>query len=156
MYAIATSDAIGTGRKAEITATTTIPITLTGRTRDCCGISSITTAPSAAARIINGKATRNTVQKLFTYERTVSAIASPHVSLGATLIARLSSAIGCRPESRPDIAGTNRKIRNSTLASFKIASDSGNNVNVIASTTRFRAGEANIAASTDSLLIPDA
>src|SRR5260370_40434589 len=57
----------------------------------------------------------------------------------------------------PDTAaGANTKIKNNTVASFNNATLAGNNANVIASTTTFRAGEANIAASTDSLLIPAA
>src|SRR5882672_261142 len=151
---MATSNAIGTGKNAEINATTTIPMTLTGRTSTCCGRSSTTTAPRTAARIISGKATRNTLQKLFAYERAVSTRACPQVSDPGTSIAKLT--IGSGPASPRDIAGTNTKIRNRTVASFNSASDNGKSVKVMASTTRLRAGDANIAASTDSLLIPDA
>ena len=47
-------------------ATATIPITVTLPDRTCWGSSSTAKAPSTAARIISGNATRKTVQKLFT------------------------------------------------------------------------------------------
>lgn len=63
---------------------------------------------------------------------------------------------GSGAPSRADTAGTKTKIRNSTVANFNKANEIGNNAKVIASTTTLSAGEANIAASTDSVLIPDA
>ena len=53
------------------------------------------------------------------------------------------------------MAGTKTRIKNSTVANFNKASGSGNNAKVIASTTTFKAGEENMAASTDSVLIPE-
>src|SRR6266516_5245369 len=53
-------------------------------------------------------------------------------------------------------AGAKTKIRNSTVASFRIATCTGNSAKLMASTTTFSAGEANMVAKTDSVLAPDA
>src|SRR5258708_21997425 len=118
----------------------------------CGGNNSITSAPSAAPKIINGKATRKTYQKLFPYDRATLTIACHQLSA-------IGMSIGHTYDfssSREAAAGANTKIKNSTVANFNTATLAGNNANVIASTTTFKAGEANIAARTDSLLIPAA
>src|SRR5882724_1932041 len=80
MYAMATSNAIGTGRNAPTSATRTIPPMLACAIIACGGNSSITNAPSTAPRIINGNATRKTYQKLFPYDRTTLTIACHQLS----------------------------------------------------------------------------
>src|SRR5450755_1057276 len=119
----------------------------------CAGISSTAKAPSTAARIISGNARRKMIQKLLAYERTTAIRASPHVSAMGTSITQLT--IGPGTASRGDMAGTKTSIKNSTVANFNKASGRGNNAQVIASTTTFKAGEENMAASTDSVLIPE-
>src|SRR5882724_3394648 len=74
MYAIATSNAIGTGKNAPTSATNTIPPMLACVMMACGGSHSITSAPSTAPRIISGNATRNTYHKLFPYNRTTFTI----------------------------------------------------------------------------------
>src|SRR6267142_489840 len=154
MYAIATSNAIGTGKNALTNATKIIPPTVTCATSACCGNSSIASATSIAAKIISGNATRNTYQKLFAYDFKTPTIACPQVSeAGISIGQTYPSAASFFREA---IIGANTKIKNATVAIFKTATGSGNSANVIASTTTFSAGEANIAPSTDSVLIPDA
>src|SRR4029077_5201714 len=80
MYAIATSNAIGTGRNAPTSATSTIPPMLACAMMACGGSHSITRAPSTAPRIISGNATRNTYQKLFAYDRVTFARARLQLS----------------------------------------------------------------------------
>src|SRR5882672_6041605 len=153
MYAIATSKAIGTGRNALTSATKTIPPSVTCAVKAFCGNSSIARAPRIAPRVINGNATRNTYQKLVAYDFMTPQIACPHVSdTGIWIGQEYPSAVSFFDA----INGANTKIRNATVANFKIATGAGNSANVIASTTTFSAGEANIAASTDSVLIPAA
>ena len=56
---------------------------------------------------------------------------------------------------REDTRGANTKIRKNTVASLTSAAETGNSAKVMASTTTtFSAGEANIVASTDSVLTP--
>src|SRR5712671_3016166 len=152
MYAIATSNAIGTGKNAPTSATSTIPPMLACAIIVCGGNNSITSAPSTAPRIINGNATRKTYQKLFPYDRATLTIACHQLSATGMSIGHTYDF----SSSREAAAGANTKIKNSTVANFNTATFAGNNANVIASTTTFKAGEANIAASTDSLLIPAA
>src|SRR5436190_2366826 len=151
---MATSNAIGTGRNAETSATSKIPPTVTCATSAFAGSNSTTTAPSTAASIISGNATRNTYQKLLAYDRAVLSKASRQVSETAKPIGHDASA-GCDC-SRDAASGTKTRIRNRTVASLSNATEAGNSAKVIARTTTFSAGEANIAASTDSVLMPDA
>src|SRR6516225_6340329 len=58
--------------------------------------------------------------------------------------------------SRDEIAGAKTKIKKNTVASFKSATEIGNSAKVIARTTTLSAGEANMVARTDSVLIPEA
>src|SRR5229473_3460795 len=145
---MATSNAIGTGKNAPTSATSTIPPMLACEMMACGGNNSITSAP----RSINGNATRKTYQKLFPYDRTTPTIACHQLSATGISIGQLT----VFSSSREAAAGANTKIKNSTVASFNNATFAGNNAKVIASTTTFKAGEANIAASTDSLLMPAA
>src|SRR5258706_1229506 len=131
IYAIAASNAIGTGKNAPASATSTIPKMLACPTIACGGSISITSAPSTAPRIISGNAARNTYQKLFAYERATLTsachqLSATGMSIGHTYI--FSS-------SRDASAGANTKIKNSTVASFNTATFPGNNANVITSTT---------------------
>src|SRR6266436_3450244 len=80
MYAIATSNAIGTGKNAPTSATITIPPTLACVMTACGGSHSITSAPSTAPIIISGNATRNTYHKLFPYDPTTFIIACRQLS----------------------------------------------------------------------------
>src|ERR1700742_152439 len=68
----------------------------------------------------------------------------------------IAHSIGAVAARLRDTNGTKTKIRNSTVNSFSSATDIGKRTKVIASTTTFSAGDANIAARTDSVLIPDA
>ena len=52
--------------------------------------------------------------------------------------------------------GAKTKIKSKTVASLSSATDAGNRVKVMAKTTTLRAGEENMAARTDSTLIPEA
>src|SRR5215475_3459254 len=151
---MATSNAMGTGKNAATKATAMIPAMVTGVNRACCGSNSTTSAPRTAASNINGSAIRKTYQKLFAYERPMPRNACDHVSVTGTSIGQaIDSGSGC---ARRATAGAKTKISKKTVASFRSATDIGNSANVIANTTTLRAGEANIAPSTDSLLIPDA
>ena len=47
-------------------------------------------------------------------------------------------------------------MRKNTVASLRTATDAGKSAKVIARTTTFSAGEANMVASTDSVLMPEA
>src|SRR5713226_8328717 len=149
---MATSNAIGTGKNAPTSATSTIPPMLACEMMACGGNNSITSAPSTAPKIINGNATRKTYQKLFPYDRTTLTIACHQLS--ATRISIGQPYVFSSPRDAP--AGANTNIKDSTVASFNSATFAGNNAKAIASTTTFKAGEANIAASTDSRLIPAA
>ena len=57
---------------------------------------------------------------------------------------------------RAAIKGAKPKIKITTVASFTSATESGKRAKVMASTTIFNVGELNIAASTDSVLMPEA
>src|SRR5580704_10537516 len=79
--------------------------------------------------------------------------ACPHVSeTGSSITHSMGADVSCFLETN----GTKTNIRNSTVKSFSNATEAGKRTKVIASTTTFSAGDANIAASTDSVLIPDA
>ena len=55
-----------------------------------------------------------------------------------------------------ETSGTKTKIRKSTVKSFSNATEVGKRKKVIARTTTLSAGDANMAASTDSVLMPEA
>ena len=57
---------------------------------------------------------------------------------------------------RAPTIGANTKINSKVVAIFSATIGKGNKLKAIARTTMFSAGELNIAASTDSVLIPDA
>src|ERR1700751_110042 len=128
---MATSNAIGTGRNPDTSAIATIPITVTLLPeRACWGRSSTARAPSMAARIIRGNATRNTVQKLLTYDPAALARACPQVTLEGISTAKLNG--GSDSPWRAEMNGTKTRIRNRTVASFRSAIGHGNNGKVIA------------------------
>src|SRR5258707_11883983 len=77
---MATSKAMGTGRNAATRATKRMPPMVTWATSACGGKSSTTNAPRMAARIISGRATRATCQKLLAKERATPAAACGQVS----------------------------------------------------------------------------
>src|SRR5580704_8676804 len=150
---MATSKAMGTGRNAPTRATRTMPPMVVWAMRACAGRSSTTSAPRIAARIISGKATRKTYQKLLKKERMVETSACAQVSetgisMGHTKAAEFSW--------RDATAGAKTMIRKRTVASLRRAIGAGKSANVMARTTTLSAGEANIAASTDSVLIHEA
>src|SRR5215472_1425683 len=151
---MATSKAMGTGKNALTSATKTMPIVVTWVTSACAGRSSITTAPRTAARIISGKATRKTYQKLLPKDRTVENSACVQVS--ETEISMGQTTASAAFLWRLATSGAKTKMRKSTVASLSNATDAGKSAKVIASTTTLSAGEANIAARTDSVLIPEA
>jgi hypothetical protein len=116
---MATSNAMGTGRKAAINATATIPMTLTCPVSAGCGMSSTAKAPGTAAKIISGNARRKTIQILFGSVPPPSR--PPQVSGAGTSMMQLTSGSGA--PSRGAAAGTKTRIRNSTVANFNKASD---------------------------------
>jgi hypothetical protein len=116
---MATSNAMGTGRKAGINATATIPMTLTCPVSAGCGMSSAAKAPGTAAKIISGNARRKTIQILFGSVPPPSR--PPQVSGAGTSMMQLTSGSGA--PSRGAAAGTKTRIRNSTVANFNKASD---------------------------------
>src|SRR5258708_38833856 len=86
---MATSKAMGTGRNAATRATRRMPPIVACAISAWGGRSSMTSAPRMAARIINGKATRETYQKLLAKEREVETSACVQgsetgVSMGQT------------------------------------------------------------------------
>src|ERR1700676_869162 len=151
---MATSKAIGTGREARTRATKRMPPMVAWAMRPCTGRSSMTSAPRTAARSISGKATRKTYQKLFMKERVVETKACDHVSESGISIGQTMAGAGllCREAT----AGAKTKIRKRTVASLSRAIEMGKSAKVMARTTTLRAGEANMAARTDSVLIPEA
>src|ERR1700682_2526815 len=145
---------MGTGKNVLTNATSTIPPSVTGACSAVWGIVSTASAPSTAASNINGTPTRATCQKLFAYDVAVVPSACAHVSERGTSIAHSPAVIG--PAFHRATSGANTKIISNIVASFNPTTGSGNNANAIASTTTFSVGELNIAASVDSVLIPDA
>src|ERR1700675_1492441 len=101
----------------------------------------MTSAPRTAARIINGKATRKTYQKLFAKERAVEASAC--VQPSETGISMGQATAGAEAPRREATAGANTKIRNRTVASLSSAIGAGKSAKVMATTTTLSAGEAN-------------
>src|SRR5580692_3725987 len=150
---MATSNAIGTGRNAPTRATRTIPPMVASAMSASAGRSSITNAPRTAAKIMSGKATRKTYQKLLRYERVVETRAWPQVWETGISIGQTYGAMAPRREA---VAGAKTKIRKRTVASFRRAMGTGKSANVMARTTTLSAGEANITARTDSVLMPEA
>src|SRR5271163_3251419 len=144
---------MGTGRNAPTRATRTMPLIVAWAMRACAGRSSMTSAPRMAARIISGKATRKTYQKLLKKERMVEMsaclqVSEAGISMGQTKAAELAW--------RDATAGAKTKISRRTVASLSSAIGTGKRANVMARTTTLSAGDANMAARTDSVLIPDA
>src|SRR5208282_2979057 len=143
MKAMATSKAMGTGRKAPTNATTRMPPTVAWAIRAWAGRSSMTRAPSSAARSIRGKATRKTYQKLLRKERVGETracvqVSETGISMGQTKAAEFAW--------RDATAGAKTKISRRTVASLSSAIGTGKRANVMARTTTLSAGEANIAA----------
>src|SRR5271169_4392082 len=151
---MATSKAMGTGRNDATRATRIMPPMVTGAMRTWAGRSSMTRAPRMAARIIKGKATRKTYQKLLAKERTVETSACDQVS--ETGISMGQATAGAEAPWREATAGAKTKMRKRTVASLSRAMEAGKSAKVMATTTTLRAGEANMAASTDSVLMPEA
>src|SRR5882672_6541330 len=151
---MATSKAMGTGKNAATSATSRIPPIVTWAMSACGGKSSTTNAPRMAARIINGKATRATYQKLLAKERMTPAAACGHVSAeGIWMGLVIASGSGFWREAT---AGAKTRIRKRTVANLMSATEMGNSAKVMARTTTLSAGEANMVARTDSVLTPDA
>src|ERR1700686_3420611 len=151
---MAMSKAMGTGRKAPTRATKRMPPMVACAMRACAGRSSMTRAPRTAARSINGKATRKTYQKLLRKERVVETRACDHVSESGISIGQTMG--GGDLLWREATASAKTKIRKRTVASLRSAMGTGKSAKVIARTTTLSAGEANMAARTDSVLIPEA
>src|SRR5216684_3165540 len=151
---MATSKAIGTGRNAAMRATRMMPPTVTWAMSACGGRSSITNAPRMAARIISGKATRATYQKLLAKERTTPAAACVQVSAEGISMGHAMTVSSCF--WREATAGAKTKIRKRTVASLMSATEMGKRAKVMARTTTLRAGDANMVARTDSALMPEA
>src|SRR5262249_38638495 len=139
---MATSKAMGTGRKAATSATRRMPPTVTCAMRACAGRSSTARAPRTAARSISGKATRKTYEKLCTKERTTLRIAWGHVSETGTSIGQATEGDSCF--SHEATSGTKTRIRKSTVASLRSATENGKSAKVMARTTTLSAGEANM------------
>src|SRR5580704_2579700 len=151
---MATSKAMGTGRNAPTRATRTMPPMVVWAMRACAGRSSMTSAPRIAARIISGKATRKTYQKLLRKERMTEMSACAQVSETGISIGQITEVT--EVARREATAGAKTKIKKRTVASLSSAMGTGKSAKVMARTTTLSAGEANMAASTDSVLIPDA
>src|ERR1700722_9678258 len=151
---MATSKAMGTGRKAPTKATKRMPPMVAWATRVSAGSSSMTRAPRVAARIISGKATRKTYQKLFRKERMVETRACCQVSEVGTSMGQAMAVADLL--WREATAGAKTKISKRTVASLSTAIWTGKSAKVMARTTTLSAGEANMAARTDSVLIPEA
>src|SRR5580700_7760172 len=151
---MATSKAIGTGKKAPTRATKRMPPMVAWAMSACAGRSSMTRAPRTAARIISGKATRKTYQKLFRKERMVEARACDHVPESGTSMGQMME--GADLLRREATTGAKTKTRKRTVASLSTAIETGKSAKVMARTTTLSAGEANIAARTDSVLMPEA
>src|SRR5580693_3624116 len=65
----------------------------------------------------------------------------------------IAASLGCWREAT---RGAKTRISKSAVASFNKATEAGNSAKLIARTTALSAGEANMVANTDSVLIPDA
>src|SRR5580700_2531316 len=151
---MATSKAMGTGKNAATMATRTIPPKVTGAMSACGGRSSTTNEPRMAARIISGRATRATYQKLFAKERTTPIAACDQVSAEGISMGHVIAAGS--DFWRGATAGAKTRMRKRTVASLRSAIEMGKRVNVMARTTTLRAGDANMVARTDSALMPEA
>src|SRR6266853_4329055 len=151
---MATSKAMGTGRNAPTRATRRMPPMVACAMSAWGGRSSMTSAPRMAARIINGKATRKTYQKLLAKERPVETSACDQFS--ETGISMGQATAGAETPWREATAGAKTKMRKRTVASLSKATGAGKSAKVMARTTTLSAGEANMAARTDSVLIPEA
>src|SRR5277367_1079372 len=145
---------MGTGRKAPTRATRRMPPMVAWAMRACAGRISMTSAPRIAARIISGKATRNTYQKLLKKERMTEMSASAQFSETGISIGQMTEVT--EVARREATAGAKTKIRTRTVVSLSSAIGTGKRAKVMARTTTLSAGEANMAASTDSVLIPEA
>jgi hypothetical protein len=113
----------------------------------------MTNAPSNAASSINGAPILNTYQKLFTNDAAVERKACPHVSDGEIEMGQ-DGATGW--VCLAPIIGATAKIKSATVAIFRATTGRGKSAKAIASTMTFKLGELNIAASTDSVLMPEA
>src|SRR5258708_24841040 len=106
---MATSKAMGTGRNAATRATRRMPPIVACAISAWGGRSSMTSAPRMAARIINGKATRKTYQKLFAKERAVETSACVQVSEAGISMGQATAGGGGR--LREDSGGGKTKKR---------------------------------------------
>src|ERR1700689_5531367 len=112
---MATSNAIGTGRKLETIATARMPKKLTRTRSACAGKISTTKAPRKAASSISGRATRAMYQKFLKYERNVAIKACSQVSeIGSSIAHSMGRDVSRLRETN----GTKTKIRKSTVTSF--------------------------------------
>jgi hypothetical protein len=68
----------------------------------------------------------------------------------------IASAPGSRAPAMEPISGATIKIKSRTVAIFRANTGNGKSAKAMASTITFRLGELNIAANTDSALIPEA
>src|SRR5260370_5646077 len=148
------SKAMGTGGNGGPRGTRRTPPTVAWGVSAWGGRSSMTSAPRMAARIINGKATRKTYQKLLAKERVVETSACVQVS--ETGISMGQTTAGAEAPWREATAGAKTKMRKRTVASLSSAIDAGKSAKVMARTTTLSAGEANMVARTDSVLMPEA
>src|SRR6267143_4782219 len=150
---MATSKAMGTGRNAETRATRRMPPMVTWARSAWGGKSATTNAPRMAARIMSGRATRATYQKLLAKER-----ATPAAACGQVSAEGISMGHGMAVSSsfwREATVGAKTKIRKRTVASLMSAMETGKSAKVMARTTTFSAGEENMVARTDSALMPE-
>src|SRR5258706_14331769 len=114
---MATSKAMGTGRNAATRATRRMPPMVTWATSAWGGKSSTTNAPRMAARIISGRATRGTYQKLLAKERAAPTTACGQVSAEGISMGH-GMAVSCG-FWREGTAGATTKTRERTAASLR-------------------------------------
>src|SRR5258706_7901738 len=149
---MATSKAMGTGRNAATRATRRMPPMVTWATSACGGKRSTTNAPRMAARIISGRATRATYQKLLAKERATPAAACVQVSAEGISMGH-GMAVSCS-FWREATAGAKTKIRKRTVASLMSAVETGKSAKGMARATTVSAGGAEIVARTDLGAMP--
>src|SRR5258707_11305781 len=148
---MATSKVMGTGRNAATRATRRMPPMVTWATSACGGKSSTTNAPRMAARIISGRATRATYQKLLAKERATPAAACVQVSAEGISMGH-GMAVSCS-FWREATAGGKTKMRKRTAACLVGGMETGKRAKVIGRTTAFRGGGGITGARTDLTLV---
>src|SRR5258707_13409668 len=130
---------MGTGRNAATRATRRMPPMVTWATSACGGRSSTTNAPRMAARIIRGKATRATYQKLLAKERATPAAACGQVSAEGISMGH-GMAVSCS-FWREATAGGKTKMRKKTVARLVSAVATGKSTEGMGMATTLRVGE---------------